>query len=115
MDFWIPFGVCVVLPIAIVLIVFLTKINSDNKRAQVLIKAIESNNDINTDKLVEAMQNQKKSALDTYENSLPARPNPLTLIPPPVGSRPVATARKPTSSSPKNSLRPKNAPNNKLP
>lgn len=64
MDFWIPFGVCVVLPIAIVLIVFLTKINSDNKRAQVLIKAIESNNDINTDKLAEAMQNQKKSALE---------------------------------------------------
>ena len=64
MDFWIPFGVCVVLPIAIVLIVFLTKMNSDNKRAQVLIKAIESNNNINTDKLAEVMQKQKRSALE---------------------------------------------------
>lgn len=60
----IPICICVVLPVAIVLIVFLTKMNSDNKRAQVLIKAIESNNDINTDKLAEAMQKQKKSALE---------------------------------------------------
>ena len=59
------FFICVVLPIAIVLIVFLTKMNSDNKRAQVLIKAIESNNNINTDKLSEVMQKQKRSALET--------------------------------------------------
>ena len=64
MDFWIPFGICVILPIVIVLIVFLYKMNSDNKRAQVLIKAIESNNNINTDKLAEAMQKQKGSQLE---------------------------------------------------
>lgn len=65
MEILIPICICVVLPIAIVLIVFLTKINSDNKRAQVLIKAIESNNSIDTDRLAEAMQSQKKSALET--------------------------------------------------
>ncbi len=37
----IPIGVCVVLPIMIVWIVFKAKTNNDNKRADVLIKAIE--------------------------------------------------------------------------
>lgn len=54
--------ICVVLPVAIVLIVFLAAINSDNQRAKVLIKAIESNNGIDADKLAEALQKPRKSA-----------------------------------------------------
>ena len=53
--------ICVVLPVAIVLIVFLYNMNSDNKRAEVLIKAIEANKDIDTDKLAEAFSKPRRS------------------------------------------------------
>ena len=58
----VPIFVCVVLPVAIVAIVFAAAINNDNKRSKVLIKAIESNCGINADKLAEALQKPKKSA-----------------------------------------------------
>lgn len=58
----IPIFICVVLPIAIVAIVFAAVINNDNKRTQVLIKAIESNCEIDVDKLAEALQKPKKTA-----------------------------------------------------
>ena len=56
----VPIFVCVVLPVAIIAIIFGASINSDNKRSQVLIKAIESNCDIDADKLAEALQKPKK-------------------------------------------------------
>ena len=52
----VPIFVCVVLPVAIVAIVFAAAMNNDNKRAKVLIKAIESNCGIDADKLAEALQ-----------------------------------------------------------
>lgn len=58
----VPIFVCVVLPVAIIAIIFGASINSDNKRSQVLIKAIESNCDIDADKLAEALQKPKKTA-----------------------------------------------------
>lgn len=58
----IPIFICVVLPISIVAIIVRASINSDNKRAQVLIKAIESNCNIDADKLAEALRKPKKSA-----------------------------------------------------
>ena len=60
----VPIFVCVVLPVAIVAIVFAAAINNDNKRAKVLIKAIESNCGIDADKLAEALQKPKKTALE---------------------------------------------------
>lgn len=51
-----------VLPIAIVLIISLTKMNADNKRSQIIIKAIEANKDVDTDKLIESLKKQQKSA-----------------------------------------------------
>ncbi len=57
----VPIFICVVLPVAIVLIVSLYNMNSDNKRAQVLIKAIEANKDIDTDKLAEAFSKPRRS------------------------------------------------------
>ena len=51
----IPISICVILPIAVVLIISLQKRNSDNKRAEVLLKAIETNKDIDVDRLTEAM------------------------------------------------------------
>lgn len=60
----VPIFVCVVLPVSIVAIVFASKMNSDNKRAKVVIKAIESNLGIDADKLAEALQKPKKSERD---------------------------------------------------
>lgn len=57
----IPIFICAIMPIAIVLIVFLSSMNSENKRAKVLIKAIESNNSIDADKLAEALSKPKKT------------------------------------------------------
>lgn len=57
----VPIFVCVVLPVAIVLIVFLAAMNSDNKRAAVLIKAIEISGGADIDKLSESLRKQKKS------------------------------------------------------
>lgn len=61
-EILVPIFVCVVLPVAIVAIVFAAAMNNDNKRAKVLIKSIESNGGINTEKLAEALQKPRKSA-----------------------------------------------------
>ena len=57
----VPIFVCVVLPVAIVWIVFSTARNNDNKRAEILIKAIENNADIDADKLAEALNKKAKT------------------------------------------------------
>lgn len=57
----VPIFVCVVLPVLIVFIVFAAAINNDNKRAKVLIKAIEANNNINVDDLASALGKPRKS------------------------------------------------------
>lgn len=62
MNVLVPIFVCVVLPVAIIAIVYGTIMNNDNKRAAVLIKAIESNSGLDADKLSEALQKPKKSA-----------------------------------------------------
>lgn len=62
--------ICVVLPVAIVLIVYLAHINNDNKRAKVLIKAIEANNNIDADKLAAALQRPQKSEREIFNRRL---------------------------------------------
>lgn len=57
----VPIFICVVLPVSIVLIIFLTSMNSDNKRAAVLIKAIEANNGIDADRLAEALSKPRRT------------------------------------------------------
>ena len=57
----VPIFICAILPMTIVLIVFISVMNSDNKRAKVLIKAIEANNNIDTDRLAEALQKPRKT------------------------------------------------------
>lgn len=58
----VPIFVCVVLPVAIVLITALTKMNGENKRAKVIIKAIEANQNVDTDKLLESLRKPQKTA-----------------------------------------------------
>ncbi|MDE5924792.1 MAG: hypothetical protein K2G75_05655 [Muribaculaceae bacterium] len=64
-DILVPIFICAVLPISVVALSVAAKINNDNKRAKVLIKAIESNCNIDADKLAEALQQKpKKTALE---------------------------------------------------
>lgn len=60
-DAMIPIFICGILPVAIVLIVNDRLKNRDNKRAEVLMKAIESDKLIDTDKLAEALGETKFS------------------------------------------------------
>ncbi len=60
-SLFIPIGFSVVVPIAIVWIVFKTIMNKDNRRTEVLIEAIRSNNNIDTDKLAEAMTKSNRT------------------------------------------------------
>lgn len=57
----VPIFICVILPISIVLIFYLWKINKDNKRSKILIKAIESNPGLDIDKFAESLQSPKRS------------------------------------------------------
>lgn len=66
----VPIFICVVLPVSIVLIVFLASMNNDNKRAKVLIKAIEANNSIDADKLADALQKPRKTAREILNTRL---------------------------------------------
>lgn len=56
--------ICVILPVAVVLIINLTKINAENKRTQIILKAIEANKDVDTNKLIESMKKNKKTACE---------------------------------------------------
>jgi len=58
----VPIFVCVVLPVAIILIIAFHGMKEDSNRTKVLIKAIEANNNIDADKLAESLKKPKKTA-----------------------------------------------------
>lgn len=58
----VPIFICVVLPVASVLIIALSGMKEDSNRTKVLIKAIEANNNIDADKLAESLKKPKKTA-----------------------------------------------------
>ncbi len=66
----VPIFVCVVLPVAVVLITSLAKMNSENKRTQIIIKAIEANKDVDTDKLIESLKKPQKTAREILNGRL---------------------------------------------
>lgn len=61
-DILVSIFVCVVLPVAIVGIYYWSQINAENKRAEILMKAIEANCGPDADKLAEALQKPRKTA-----------------------------------------------------
>lgn len=61
MEEMVPISICVLLPIAIVLIRAIASMHSDNKRAEILIKAIEANNSIDADRIARTMQRPRHS------------------------------------------------------
>ncbi len=52
----VPIFVCVVLPVAITLIVAAVKMNRDKTISQVLLKALESPGQVDTDRLIQTME-----------------------------------------------------------
>ena len=54
-------GICVVLPIIIVWLTSRVRINSQNKRTQVLMEAIKLNPNMDVDKLVESLAKPKRT------------------------------------------------------
>lgn len=58
----IPIFICVVLPVSIVLIIALSDTAKEKQKAQIIIKAIEANNNIDADKLAESMRKPQKTA-----------------------------------------------------
>lgn len=66
----VPIFICVVLPIAVVAITAYTRINSDNRRSQIILKAIEANNNIDVDKLAESLKKPVKSARQILNSHL---------------------------------------------
>lgn len=69
-GFGLPLFICVVLPITIVLILSKVKMNSDNKRAEIIMKALESNADVNADKLVGSLHQSQMSERDMQNRRL---------------------------------------------
>lgn len=69
-DALIPLGICVVLPVLIVWLITRSKINADNRRAEVLIKAIESQCDANVQALSESMGSTRKTSKELLNSRL---------------------------------------------
>lgn len=57
----VPIFICVVLPVAVVLIVSLTKMSLTKSRTQILMKAIEVNKDVDVESLVESLRQPRKT------------------------------------------------------
>lgn len=57
----VPIFICVVLPVSIIWIIYRNATNRDNRNAAIIMKAIETDSDIDTDKLVEALGKQRKT------------------------------------------------------
>ena len=66
----IPIMICVVLPIAIVLIRALAKINGENKRSEIIVKALEANKEVDTDKLIDSLKEPGKSIREIMNSRL---------------------------------------------
>ncbi len=60
-DLIIVTGVCVVLPVMIMWIIYRAIINGDNQRAAVLMEAIRSNNSIDADRIAEALSKPRRT------------------------------------------------------
>lgn len=66
----IPIFICVVLPVSIVLIISLSETAKEKQKANIIIKAIEANNNIDADKLAESLRKPVKTALQILNTRL---------------------------------------------
>lgn len=66
----VPLGICVALPVLIVWLIFRASMNSDNKRAQVLIEAIKANNNVDATAIANAFSKKRKTPLEILNSRL---------------------------------------------
>lgn len=69
-GFLLPSAICVALPVLIVWLVTRTKMNNDNKRTEIIIKAIEANNSIDVDALAKSLEKSRKTLDEIQQGRL---------------------------------------------
>lgn len=69
-GFGISIGICVIMPIAIVWIVFNAISNKNNKQAEILLEAIKRNPDIDSQKLIDALNKREFSPRESLTRKL---------------------------------------------
>lgn len=60
-EILVPIGICVILPLGIFWLYYRAQMNKENKRTEIIMKALESNSNIDTDSLVKALENTSKT------------------------------------------------------
>lgn len=69
-EILVPIFVCAIMPIAIVLIVSIFSNAKEKQKANIIIKAIEANNNIDADKLADSMRKPQKTARQILNSRL---------------------------------------------
>lgn len=69
-QIFVPLGICVVLPVLIVWVIFKQRSNADNRRAEVLLKAIESNRNVNVEDLAKILAKPKPTKAEQQSRRL---------------------------------------------
>lgn len=57
----IPISICCLLPLGIIWLYYRAQMNKENKRTEIIMKALESNSNIDTDSLVKALENTSQT------------------------------------------------------
>lgn len=57
----IPISICCLLPLGIIWLYYRAQMNKENKRTEIIMKALESNSNLDTDSLVKALENTPKT------------------------------------------------------
>lgn len=57
----IPISICCLLPLGIFWLYYRAQMNKENKRTEIIMKALESNSNLDTDSLVKALENTSKT------------------------------------------------------
>lgn len=60
-EILVPIGICVILPLGIIWLYYRAQMNKENKRTEIIMKALDSNSNLDTDSLVKALENTSKT------------------------------------------------------
>ncbi len=62
MEQLVPIFICAIMPIAIVVIIYASKMYAGRQQTEIIIKAIEANSNLDTEKLVEAFRKPQRTS-----------------------------------------------------
>lgn len=60
-EILVPIGICVILPLGIFWLYYRAQMNKENKRTEIIMKALESNSNLDTDSLVKVLENTSQT------------------------------------------------------